>query len=283
MKIIVPTDFSDCAKDAFEVAQSWAARANASLHLFHAAALPQDWEDLSAVVRYRDEANKAIALAVRDKLREWQYDAQDKGVSCDIHYHGGELLEGLEELVDELSADMAVIGSQGASGKREWFMGSNAQKLVRHLRIPVLVVKEAIAPPDFSRVVFASGLFVDDQEAFRHFLRLLQPFPVEEVHILAIKTEQLFGPPASVMLDALKDFAALAEEHGYPCQTHYPSNLSVERGVRDFVESHHIQLIGISHHRRHPLKRFFQGSNVEMLVNHAGVPVLSVDYPSADD
>ncbi|RME97318.1 MAG: universal stress protein [Bacteroidetes bacterium] len=278
MNIIVPTDFSECAYGAFRYALAWAQQADAQLHLFHAAALPQDWEDLPAVVRYRDEAHKAIALAVRDKLRRWQHEAQAAGLKCELHYHGGDLLEGLKALVDNLSADLVTMGSQGASGKHRWFMGSNAQKVVRELRIPVLVVKEAPDKLDLSQVGFVSGLFAEDQPAFRRFLVMLQAFTVEQVHVVTVKTEQLFGPPSSVILAALQDFVQLAEEAGYHCQTHYLSDLSVERGIRQFTETHQLGLLGISNHRRHPIKRFFQGSHVEMLVNQAGVPVLSVDY-----
>ncbi|MBK7409888.1 MAG: universal stress protein [Saprospirales bacterium] len=40
----------------------------------------------------------------------------------------------------------------------------------------------------------------------------------------------------------------------------------------------HADLIGISNHERHPLKRILVGSNVEALINHSKLPVLVIDY-----
>ena len=41
----------------------------------------------------------------------------------------------------DLGADLIVMGSHGASGIKEMFVGSNAEKVVRTSEVPVLVIK----------------------------------------------------------------------------------------------------------------------------------------------
>jgi hypothetical protein len=123
--------------------------------------------------------------------------------------------------------------------------------------------------------MFPSNLTLEDMNAFKSFLKFLKPFDVKELHILAVNTSGFFNQPAQLMLEMLVDFKELAKD--YDCQTHFLSDYSVEAGVRHFSEKFNIELIGISNMVKHPLKRIFQGSNVEMLVNHSEVPVLSID------
>lgn len=277
MPIVVPTDFSECAHDAFHTACQIAQLKAEPLHLLHAADLPEHWEKLATE---ETSTLQNITTSARNQLEQLQTTAQKQGISCEYHFANSRLLPKLVALVEELDAGLVVMGSHGTSGKQEWLMGSNAQKAVRALRTKLLIVKHKIDIQQFSEVLFATGLFVDDQEALQHMLDFLQPFPVQKIHLLAVRTNSLFGPPAIVMQSALTDFANLITD--YNVETHYHPDLTVERGIRDFITAHNISLVALSNHRRQPLKRFFQGSNVEMLVNHADVPVLTIDYPISD-
>jgi hypothetical protein len=96
------------------------------------------------------------------------------------------------------------------------------------------------------------------------------------VHILSIDTLGWFNQPGVVIKEAFKEFESLAL--GFKCKTHFYKDYSVDAGIRHFCKEKQIELVAISNHNRNPIKRFFQGSNVEMLVNHSEVPVLSIDY-----
>lgn len=47
----------------------------------------------------------------------------------------------IKDTCNELNIDMIVMGSHGVSGLREVFIGSNAEKVVRSSKVPVLVIK----------------------------------------------------------------------------------------------------------------------------------------------
>ena len=275
MNILVPTDFSIFAQHGFELGLQLAKRYNATLHLFHCAELPDGWADLDAESRARDNINKYIAIEARNKLNELKKYASTQDVSCHFHYSGGKFLKSLKDYLNENSIDLIIMGSHGASGKEEWFIGSNSQKVIRKIPLNTLIVKDSIQNFQPSKVVFVTGLDETDKDAFRQFLEFVRPFKVDEVHVLAIDTASWFSQPSIVMLEGLKDFKEIAKD--YNCSAHFYKDYSIQAGIRHFVEERSIDFIGVSYLHKNPIKRLFLGSNVEMLVNHTDLPVLCIN------
>lgn len=276
MKILVPTDFSIYADYAFNAALLFAEKLNAEIHLYNSADIPDDWEDLKAFIRYLDTDNKKVALKVRNQLKKLKWKAEAKGLVCKYHYTGGKFLKNITEITDKIDFDLIIMGSHGVSGKEEWFIGSNTQKVLRKLHKNVLVVKQELTALDFSKVLFVTGLDQEDKEAFRRFLAFIEPFQPKEIHIMTVDTAGFFTQPSIVVKSALNDFKAIAE--GQNVKTHFYADFTIDAGIRHFTEEFSIDLVAISNHVRHPLKRIFVGSNVEMIANHLDAPLLVIDY-----
>ncbi len=277
MKILVPIDFSVFSDFAVSAAADIIKEVvNGEVHLYHCSSIPDDWEDLSAEEKFHDTFHKTIAIKARDKMEVIKKNLEAQGIKCFYHYTGGKFLENIEEVIEQIEFDLIVMGSHGASGREEWRIGSNAQKVIRKLHKNVLVVKNEIKDFRFSKALFVTGLNVEDQEAFRQFLIFISNFENDEIHVLSIDTPSFFSQPKIVIDEAFKLFDEIAAD--YKIKTHFYPSRSVDLGVKAFTKENEIDLIAISNHKRHPLKRLISGSNVEMIVNHSELPVLSIDY-----
>jgi len=276
MRILVPTDFSDCADYAYEAACKIAQTTSSVIHLFHAAVLPENIIGISKESALMHDLREKIEKNVQDLMYDRKELAKSYNVELKTDFSFGRFNNAVREYDELYDFDLIVMGSYGASGKQEWFIGSNTQKLVRKLRKNILVIKNRIGPLNFDKVMFPSNLTKDDKEAFVEFLQFLKIFNTKEVHLLAVNTGGYFNQPATLMMELLDDFKELVE--GMECKTHFISDYSVEAGIRHFSEEFDIKLIGISNLVRNPIKRLFQGSNVEMLVNHSDLPVLAIDH-----
>ena len=73
-------------------------------------------------------------------------------------------------LKDEFGIDLIVMGSHGASGLKEMFVGSNAEKVVRTSDVPVLVIKNEHRSFNVSDFVFASDFKNDNKNIKNYFL-----------------------------------------------------------------------------------------------------------------
>lgn len=276
MKILVPTDFSMHADHAIQMAIEVAKTTSSEIHLYHSAKLPEEWEDLPASKKYADELNKDRALWVRDKLQVIEKRITADGIPCFIHYTGGDFLSNIEEILTKEDFDLIIMGSHGASGKYEWFIGSKTQKVLRKVNQNVLVVKAKTNKLDFRKSVFVTDLGLSSKDDFQKYLQFITLFPFEEIHILCINTNSFYSQPGVLIQSSLEDLKDLASE--LPIETHFHKDLTVDAGVREFVKANEIDLVAISNSKKSALRRFFRGSHVEMIVNHSMVPVLSIDY-----
>ena len=276
MNILVPTDFSEYADYAVDAAIKMAKNLGAQIHLYHSAAIPDDWEKLSVEQKFLDTINKKVAIAARDKLDAIKERVEEQGIAAHMHYTGGSFIKNIHEVLDKVPIDLIIMGSHGASGKREWLIGTKTQKVIRRIDTMTLVVKNDKHNYDFSKVLFVTGLSPDDKEAFKRLMNFLEPFTIKELHILSIDLQGAFSNPRFLMVQLLKEFKDVASR--YNTFTYFFSALTVDMGVRQFVEAHDIDLVAMSNHHEKPIKHALFGSNIERVVNHSDIPVLSIDF-----
>lgn len=271
--ILVPTDFSACASFALHTAAQLAQKFGSTLHLLTCLELPENWHQLP-----KKEQNKQAETMQTIQNAETLLSglkAQYEHVDIQTSYSGGKLVSVIENYVADHGIEFVVMGSHGKSGKSEYFVGSNTQKVVRAVHCPVLVVKEKTDIEKLERVVFASHFHEDDKPAFLVFKDFVKHF-IPEVHLVEIHTSSIFDPPIFLSKESMETFKALCAP--LKCETHIYRDFTIEKGIRSFTEEIGASLVAVSNYHRHPLKRMLVGSNVEALVNHSNVPVLSIDY-----
>ena len=185
------------------------------------------------------------------------------------------MVEQIKKCIELEGIDFIIMGSHGKSGLSEVFIGSNTQKVVRSVHLPVLIIKGQVLDINFKEIVFASNFNLSEQESFLKFKELIAVFN-PTIYLLGVKTSFFFDAPVSATKEAMEKFQKLAAP--FPCKIYIIKDADIERSIREFSETVGADLIAISNHNRHPLKRMLAGSNVEALINHSTLPVLSIDF-----
>lgn len=188
----------------------------------------------------------------------------------------GPFLDRLQQCVEERQVDLLVIGSFGQSGQQPYFIGSNAQQLIRAIRCPILTVTAAPQPPLFQQVVYASDFDLNERPSFQYFLEWLKP-QRPELHLLTIHRNTFFSPPRIVEIESLKDYEALAQP--LQCQRHLIDRRNVEGGIRSFATTIGADMIVMANTNDLPLGRLFTSSYVEAVILSAELPVLTINLP----
>lgn len=272
--ILIPTDFSECAAFALEAGLSLARQFEARVTLFHRA---ENWPGRDGQMSAEEGSGGALEAFFTEKLQAVPEFAT-RSAGLELRYACSAkkpFVEALCDFVKIRSVDLIVMGSHGASGKNEYFIGSNTQKVVRAVHRPVLVIKERLEKLAFDKVVFASNFQPEEEAPFLRFKEIVRHF-VPEFHFLTVRTGAFWESPPHESWESMKHFAQLAEPFK-SVNYQYP-DFNVDQGIRTFAREIGASLIGISNRNRHPLRRLLIGSNVEALVNHASLPVLSIDY-----
>lgn len=260
-QILVPTDFSECAGFAAAAAMQLAERFDADIHFLTVWDLPENQVLM-------DKKKAALAML------ESKYAASKR--IAKVSYREGKLTNAIEHYIHENGINLVIMGSHGSSGFSEILIGSTTQKVVRNIHCPVLVIKEPVDNLDFQNIIFASDFTLAEQVVFKRFLEFIKMFSNPHIHLVAVNTSSFFIQPQFLLREAMHQFKELVGE--MPCTTHIEYNFSIEEGVEQFANTMNADLIVVSNQQRSTLRRMLIGSTVEALINHATIPVLSLDF-----
>ena len=141
--ILVPTDFSDCARHAVPVAAELARLLGARvlcLHVVELVVQPIGWTPVAEPMPAADLGDRLEETAARD-LPAFSKSEEFAGVEVeDLMAHGEPAAE-IVRVAEERGVGLIVISSHGRTGLGRILFGSTAEAVVRHARCPVLVVK----------------------------------------------------------------------------------------------------------------------------------------------
>lgn len=269
-RILVPTDFSQYAEYALKVAAQIAKQNNSEIYLLHMLELPFQEVDVAGGYGEPPEA------LFYKKLAEKQFDAfLDKPYLKDVVIHetvkADITFSEIKDACRENDIDIIIMGSHGASGIKEMFIGSNAEKVVRNSDVPVLVIKNDHDNFKINDFVFASDFKNDNKETYKQAVEFAQSFDAN-VHLLMVNTPNNFTTTAKAKT-RINDFIKDVDFKDYTVTIY--NDESVEKGILNFSKEVDADIIGISTHGRQGIAHFFNGSISEDLVNHANRPVIT--------
>ena len=272
-KIIVPIDFSEYSEYALETAASIAKKHNCELIVLHMLELSNAVYTASRS-SIGEEAVFYLKLA-EQKMSKFLDRPFLEGLEITPVIKHFKVFKEINEIVDEQQIDLIVMGSHGASGVKEVIIGSNAEKVVRHSKIPVLIVKQNPILVEFNTAIFASDF---SEEAIEAYLKAKTVFDKLDatMNLIYINTPDT-SFKSSVEIDHLvSGFLKKADGNleSLP-DVHVVSDYSVEQGILNFAKNIGADLIGVATHGRKGLSHFFEGSISEDIANHSTLPVMT--------
>lgn len=269
-KILVPIDFSKHAEYALKVAAQIAKKNNGEIFLLHMLELPNSGNDaissshdIPELMLFKNAAvsrmNEAMQASYLDGLKV------TKIIQFEMAF------DGIIKNGESHEVDLIVMGSHGARGFQEMFIGSNTEKVVRNSNVPVLVIKKE--EPNFSaeKFVFASDFSDETKKPFEKVAAFASKFN-SHLHLVNINTPNNFRS-TRVAEKIMSDFTTVMTAKNF--STHIYNDINVEKGILHFAKSIDADIIGMCTHGRKGISHFFNGSISEDLVNHAKRPVIT--------
>lgn len=268
-RILVPTDFSSQAENAMKVAAQLAAKHGSEIYLVHSLEMPlsiggsSDNSNLPESLYFIKLAEKNFSeLLKKPYLQE-----------IDVHETIGhnEIYNDISATVENNNIDLVIMGSHGANGFKEMFIGSNTEKVVRTSKIPVLVIKNDHPKFEINDFVFATDFAEECRWSFNEAQKFAKNAGAK-MHLLFVNTPGDFKTTAEAN-EIMNNFVKGMGAENYTLNV-YNDN-SIEKGILQFAKDKNAQLIGMSTHGRKGISHFFNGSVSEDLVNHANMPVIT--------
>lgn len=276
-RILVPTDFSEQATYAYEVALAIARRTGGAIKLLHAVEVPygSGFSATGDLTLQPDNMEHVYVLQLLEKTKsdmaKLLNSVDRRGVNVVQQVEVNRPISQIKATIKEDGVDLVVMGSKGSSGLDEFLLGSNTEKVVRAADCPVLTVKKRDTDFTVNEIVLASDFKREIRHAIDRF-KMFQDVFGARLHLVYINTPGAFESSANIR----EKLEHTAQKYGLQNYTINVYNDVIEEdGILHFAEDIRADLIMMATHGRTGLSHLLSGSIAEDLVNHTNIPVLT--------
>ena len=136
-KILVPIDFSEQSIIALDQALNLAKIKNSDVVLLSVIKERSIMQTL-----FTDDNSDHLKNKVKDKLLEIANSySQNHSINIETMVAKGKIYEQINKVAELISVDLIVMGTNGSQGRSSKIIGSNAEKVVRLSKCPVITIK----------------------------------------------------------------------------------------------------------------------------------------------
>ena len=273
-KILVPVDFSPVSLNALDTAIAIGKRQHAMLSIIHVVE--------NTYVLFPPEAGNVAGTILPELIKNANDSLSDLakklGTKNDLAIspiiQSGNPADEVCRWAHHKEIDLIVMGTHGASGLREFFIGSNAYRVVKNSPCPVITIPGDNQWLDFKKILFPIRLVHNALEKYD----IVRPIIRQNGSSLLISGIVKNNNPTGLneMKTIVDSVKKKLTEDDVICgsDVHYCEN--VARQVINISEVEKPDLIVITATLDTSLKDFFLGPYTQDIVNHARFPVLSI-------
>lgn len=272
-KILVPYDFSEVAEHALDLASQIAKKASGDIRLLNVIEHPTADSFRTMGMQGMDPMEqlyiKKMIETVGGKLEAVSSEADHADDKISYKIQLGNPFHNIIEEITEEKVDLVVMGTEGAEGLNEFFVGSNAEKVIRKATCPVITVQNKCELEPIEKIVFASD-FMRTDDHFMGELKDLQAMFEAQLNIVKINTPASFTSTRHDM----KQMEEFVDKYGIENYTIEIYNYKNEEdGIIYYAEDISADMIALGTHQRKGVGHFLAGSIAEDVANHSVVPV----------
>jgi nucleotide-binding universal stress UspA family protein len=272
-KIIVPIDFSEHSEYALKTAAKLAKKYDAEVLALHMLEMSDLMLTASDGLQY-EKANFFIKLS-EQKFETFLKKDYLKGVKITPIIKHFKVFSEVDDVAKKHDADLIVMGSHGTNGWKEYFVGSNTERVVRHSEIPVLVVKNKETNISFETVVFACDFLEESIKPYLNAIKMFNKINTKMHFVYVNLPNERFKSSLEIEKQVVNFFTKSEGNLDKMKNVHYVSDYTVEAGILNFSLKIGADIIAIPTHGKKGLAHFFTGSIGEDVANHATLPVMT--------
>ncbi len=269
--IVVPIDFSKESLNGLRLAIVFA---NASK------------KHICMIYVQRKTTTNYLSVSVKEEL-EWaetqfeeiidKYRSKLK-VGCRLYYkiRKGKVYEEIVNQAKYNDSYMIVCSSHGASGFEEFFMGSNAYRIVSASECPVLTIRKGVCPNSITKIVLPIDTSRESRQKVPFTCDIAELFNAE-LHVLCVSNST--SAETSKILNAyLTQVSAYINKRKLNFQTKLITGSNIATITMDYANLIKAELITIMTDQETSTQNLLLGTYAQQMVNHSNIPILSIRH-----
>lgn len=271
-KILVPSDFSDQSQYAIKFAVDWAAHNKAQVHLLHVIELPVLYDTTLMPALYFEKEYLDDAAGLAKKTFSRLINKLNKKVQITWSVDYGNPTSVILQTVKNKKYDLVVMGTKGASGLKEYIIGSNTEKIVRLSVAPVIAVPGPVSFNSVKNIIVATALS-GNQDMVMNMAKFLQQLFNATLHLVYVNTPALFRK------DKVSDELLSGHIKKYSLanvKSSIVNDITEEEGLIQYAIKTSKCMVLMATHGRRGIAHALTGSVAEDVVNHIKFPVFTL-------
>lgn len=269
--ILVPVDFGENSLNALETAAVLARRHGAVLHLLHVVDTSfeylhggDSYVSMASITENSGDILHALAGSLTQKHK----------ILPQVVLVEGCVYQTIIRQSIQCCADLIVMGSHGASGQREAFVGTNTYNVFKHAHSAVLAIPAGKKWTQFRRALFPVRLVVGALARYDFVRSLLTP-GTSSLEVLGLSYHRNDND-RNIAEELVSEISDKLEEDNVRANVTCLSGKNLVDNILGYSEQKGTDLIVISPSVDVASKHFYVGPNAQRIIHQAGVPVLSV-------
>lgn len=272
-KILVPTDFSKVANNAFVHALGLAKLIQGELILLHTYELPivdnqfapQNYQTLfdslafTNIEKFKDELPKLHLIAKENGFENIKFSHM---------LMDGDLIFNIKEIIKKQPIDFVVMGTSGASDWNEAFIGTNTGEAIVSLNVPVLSIPQTAKFSKIETIGFTTRFREKDKQALVKVLKIANESGVK-VKCLYVKTDG-----SDFKQDVFDDWKNYFKKE--PIQFFVLPSDDVKTTIEDFITHQDIDVLAMLTYKRSFFQSLFTASFTEKMSYNSAIPILAL-------
>lgn len=268
--ILLPIDFSENSLNAARYGAELATYTKDRLVLFHCYQLPVEVMNTFGYIS-DDEYLRVETLELLEDIANGLVKSHPE-LSIKWMTDMGDFSTQVKRIVDDMEIDLVIMGTKGASGLKEIFMGSNTSHIIENIDCPVLAVPEDVKFKPLNKMLYATDFNIEDFESINKLCGLSKIFKAEVLvgHISDGRSKERDA-------ELLEWFMELAGPKLCCGNIRFTihENADFFDGINQIIKEEGIDLISVSTVKKAFFDKVFGISHTRKLSCHLQVPLMA--------
>lgn len=275
-KVLIPTDFSDNAWDALTYAIRLYDDIPCKFYILntflvgasHTSTIQNQARNTHLYRAIHDDSVHEL-----DKIKNFL----TKNLLNDKHEYitlskAGILYNVVKNIILTENIDIVIMGTTGASGLKEVFMGSNTVKMINQINLcPILSVPKKYEYKEIEQVIFATGYKRNFNKNELHCLRELQLIHNFHIHVVHIVKEGLFISGKEANIAFLKEFIGTENLSFEEIDI---TNGHISDIIEEYADKHEAHLICLLKYEHNIFELITHEPVIKKISFHSNIPLL---------
>ncbi len=272
-RILLPTDFSKNAWNAISYSMDFFKNEKCTFYILHTYT-PSFYRvdymfggpSFSAVADARvEESVKGLEKTLEDIHKQYPNPKHQFETLSAFNI----LTDEINEVVESKGIDLIVMGTQGATGAKDLFIGTNTVHVLRKAVIPVLAIPAGYTFREIQKIVFATDYWAKYKKEEIAPLTSITKMQKAKLIVLHVMEEMGLWEKQEENKKVLGDYLG-----DLPHSFDQISGKHVADAIQEYMDNNQLDLLAMQNRKHHFWERLLMRQNVNAIGFHLKVPFL---------